>query len=265
MSISAAEQLLQELGVTHPSEIDLEAIAWHSGVRVKYRGLDGCEARIAGDKAKAIISVRKDVSPGRKRFSIGHELGHWHHHRGQTLICRSKDIDPEWQGKPPTEKLADQYAADLLMPPYLFRPEVQKAKRLTWELVRELSTLFSSSVTATAIRIITLDLFPALLVCHGMAGRQWFFRADSVPERWFPQDELSSESYAMDVLNGQRSGHPPRLVKAHSWFSRQEASGFQIFEQSVQQFPGEVLTLLVPKDKAMLQSIETARSWSWRG
>ena len=76
--LSPAERLLQDLGVTDPQDIDLEVIAWQLGVRIKYRHLDGCEARIAGDDKKAIISVRDDVSPGRKRFSIGHELGHWH-------------------------------------------------------------------------------------------------------------------------------------------------------------------------------------------
>ena len=46
MALTQAERLLQELGVTEPGEIDLEAIAYHVNARVRYRPLDGCEARI---------------------------------------------------------------------------------------------------------------------------------------------------------------------------------------------------------------------------
>ena len=48
MLLSPAERLLQELGVTEPDEIDLEAIAYYVNARVRYRRLDGCEARIIG-------------------------------------------------------------------------------------------------------------------------------------------------------------------------------------------------------------------------
>ena len=263
LRVSSAERLLQDLGVTAPQEIDLDVIAWHLGVRIKYRHLDGCEARIAGDEKKAIISVRDDVSPGRKRFSVGHELGHWHHHRGRTLICRSEDIGQGSRSKPETERLADRYAADLLMPAYLFRAEAQKIRKLTWDSVRNLARLFSSSLTATAIRVLDLDLFPAILVCHGIAGRRWFWRAKSVPERWFPQAELSADSYAIDVMYGKRVGHTPAIMDADTWFDRREASGLQLYEQSIQIVSQEVLTLLVPKDDEMLDDLESMRSRRW--
>ncbi|MBK9131261.1 MAG: ImmA/IrrE family metallo-endopeptidase [Gammaproteobacteria bacterium] len=257
--LSPAEQLLQELGVIQPQEIDLEAIAWHLGVQIRYRHLEGCEARIAGDNKRAIISVRDDVSPGRKRFSIAHELGHWQYHRGRILICRPEDIGQETPGKPATEQVADKYAADMLMPQYLFLPEAQKHRKLTWDVVRGVADIFSSSITATAIRIIDLDLFPALLVCHGISGRRWFRRAKSVPERWFPRNELSHDSYAFDVLYGRRGDHPPTLMDADAWFDRYDASRYQLNEQSVK-ISNDVLTLLLPKDE-MLDEVDTHRPW----
>ena len=47
-ALTAPERLLQDLGVTDPDDIDLEAIAWTMGAEVRYRPLDGCEARILG-------------------------------------------------------------------------------------------------------------------------------------------------------------------------------------------------------------------------
>jgi hypothetical protein len=263
-NLSPAERLLQELGVTDPREIDLDAIAWYLGAQIKYCDLDGCEARIVGHGNQAIITVQTNVSPGRKRFSIGHELGHWRHHRGRILICRPEDIGPERQRKPATEKTADQYAADLLLPGYLFRPEVQKHKRLTWEAVRELADVFSASITATAIRIIDLNLFPALLVCHGARGRRWFVRARDVPQRWFPQDQLISDSFAFDVLYGKCGEHPPRLMDADTWFDRRDASRYQLYEQSIKVTQDEVLTLLVPKDDEMLEEADSGSFWRRR-
>ncbi len=46
MSYSAPERLLRSLGIERPEEIDLEAVAWSVGAKVKYRPLKSCEARI---------------------------------------------------------------------------------------------------------------------------------------------------------------------------------------------------------------------------
>lgn len=72
-------------------EIDLEAIAFHLGARVRYRKLEGCEARIIGCIDAAIITIDEDCSYRRKRFSLAHEIGHWTHHKGQTLVCRVEE------------------------------------------------------------------------------------------------------------------------------------------------------------------------------
>ena len=51
----SAEAILRRLGVTDPSEIDLEAIAWYLGARVRYRPLSACEARIVGTAASPML------------------------------------------------------------------------------------------------------------------------------------------------------------------------------------------------------------------
>ena len=128
MRLSPAEILLQDLGVTEPSEIDLEAIAFHVNARVRYRPLDGCEARIIGRADQAIITVNQHSQHRRKRFSITHELGHWHHHRGKCLSCRVEAYRPRRTASP--ERTADGYAAHLLMPNYLFRAMARDHKKL---------------------------------------------------------------------------------------------------------------------------------------
>lgn len=65
--------------------------------------------------------------PPRRRFTIGHELGHWVMHRTgqQSLFCRTPTISDEQATTKPaipaTEEEANHFAAALLMPGDLIR------------------------------------------------------------------------------------------------------------------------------------------------
>jgi len=52
------------------------------------------------------------------------------------------------------EKAADSFAADLLMPRYLFEPVARAYPKLTFQTVREIARIFQTSRPATAIRLI---------------------------------------------------------------------------------------------------------------
>jgi hypothetical protein len=255
MLLSPAERLLQELGVTEPDEIDLEAIAYYVNAHVRYRRLDGCEARIIGKGDKAIITVNANSGLRRKRFSIAHELGHWHHHRGKCLACRVEEYRPRDALSP--ERSADGYAADLLMPYYLFRPLARQQGKLTFKAVAALADIFNTSGIATAIRLVESDCSPALLICHGPKGRKWFTRAPSVPQRWFPQNDLDADSYAFGIQFGGRPDDPlPRKIGADAWFDRRDAERFQVHEQTMRVNPAETLTLVIVSDPKMLEDQE---------
>lgn len=250
--LSSAERLLQDLGITDPDEIDLEAIAFHVGASVRYRSLDGCEARIVGYREKAIITVNANSSFERGRFSIAHELGHWHHHRGKSLACRVEEYQPH--ATKAQERTANTYAANLMMPPYLFCPLAQRQGKLTFKMIGILADTFKTSHTATAIRLVESDHTPALLVCHDMHGRQWFTRAPSVPDRWFPKEILDPDSSAFTILFGRAPNTPtPRKIGAGAWFDGWEAPHFEIHEQSMRTGDGEVITLILMSDAHMLQ------------
>jgi hypothetical protein len=74
-AMTVPERLLQDLGVTDPDEIDLEAIAWTMGAEVRYRPLDGCEARILGRDDEAIITVTNVVRPDAGAFPLPTKSG----------------------------------------------------------------------------------------------------------------------------------------------------------------------------------------------
>lgn len=252
--LTAAEQLLQSLGVTEPSEIDLEAIAYDRGAVVTYRPLKGCEARIVGAGDRAVITVdTHGGTPARRRFSTAHELGHWHHHRGKCSICRADDIGNYRRNPLDPERVADAYAADLLLPIYLFAPRADKLKTATFEAVDKLREEFQTSITATALRLVEFGPEPAMLVCHGKAGRKWFRRPAHIPERWFPKDELDSESYAFEVLHGGVGRSRRAVIGADAWFDRFGADQFEVYEQTHKIGDDDVLTIIVFKDDRMIE------------
>jgi len=243
--LTEAEQLLQELGITEPEEIDLEAIAYHVGAIIKRRPLDGCEARILGSDNKAIITVNSSSPKVRQQFSIGHEIGHWYSHRGRTLVCRADDIGGHHSNEAILERQADKFASNLLLPNYIVHPYLNKFKKLNFDTIRKTAKSFRTSIPATAISLVERGSWPAVLVCNGQSGRKWFTRNTKIPNHFFPKDELHYDSSAMDVLYGREPDQAtPKKIGANKWFNCREAYNQNIYEQSIQTIEGDVLSLL---------------------
>jgi hypothetical protein len=230
--------------------LDLEAIAWSRGVLVEYRPLDGCDATIIGSARKAVIAVNSRSSPERRRFSIGHELGHWHHHRGRILFCGSKDVEYPGDDALKPERHADTFASDLILPNYLLHPRLRKIRRMTLAAAREVGDEFAASLTATLLKTVQSNRFPLIVVCHNKKKRRWFRRADMVPGWWYPLEQLDRATFAADMLfNGAAEQNWPRKIGADAWFNFRNCDRFDVEEQSFM-LPGEeVLTVLtIPAD-----------------
>ncbi|MGE7206349.1 ImmA/IrrE family metallo-endopeptidase [Sphingomonas sp. NPDC019816] len=209
-----AERLLHDLGITEPGEIDVEVIACAVGAAVRYRRLDVGDARIVGLGERAIITVDCRASRVRQRFSVAHELGHWHHHRGQQLICHG--AADQQDGAAGCEREADGYAADLLMPRFMLEPLVAGVP-MSFDLVYQVAAKFGVSTIAAALRL--ADVHPAAfaLVVEEVDGRRWFRRSTALNPRWFVRSTVSDMSVTAD-----RCGLPhPNFafaVPAQQWF-----------------------------------------------
>lgn len=247
-----AERMLAALGIERPDQIDLELIAWDRGAVVKYRPLDKCEAMIVGSQRRAIITVNSRSIPTRRRFSVAHEIGHWHHHRGKILFCGADDIGNPAHGPLDPENQADQFASDLLLPDFMFRPRIIKMKRLVLSAVREIAAEFDVSLTATLLKLADSNRFPIVVVCHNKQRRRYFHPAPMIPRWWFPNKELDAESNAFEMLFG---GAPElsyaQKIGADAWFEFRGVERYEIQEQSFRLPNDEVLTLLILPAEAL--------------
>jgi hypothetical protein len=91
--------------------------------------------------------------PTRRRFTIGHELGHWVLHRdhGRPLFCRSTIVQPDEEtdeDAPDIEEEASAFAAALLMPAELLRREYARDRDFD-----HLCELFNASGAAMGRRL----------------------------------------------------------------------------------------------------------------
>lgn len=243
----SAEHLIKSLGITAPRDIDLEAIAYYVGLRIKRRCLKCCEAMITGRGDKGIISVTPGGMIQRERFSIAHELGHWAHHRGESVACRAIDIG-KFSKTNTVERAADQYAADLLMPWAMFKAECCVHRRLDLKALKAMASTFNTSLTATLIRMIHSGLYGnVMMITHGVGGRKWHRSADGIPGYWFPKADLDRESFAFELLHNANTQDQnfPRKIGADAWFDNWGAPQHEITEQSFR-VPGEgVITILL--------------------
>lgn len=248
-----AEELLTELGISDPADIELEAIAHCVGAEVHYRRLANCEAQIIGFKDRAVVYVSPDTSPHRKRFSTGHELGHWHHHRGKSFVCRSSDIgNPIDERSKDAERQADAYSGDLILPPFMVSPLLERQGEVSLEGIIDLATTFNSSVTAAAIRTIRMTRQPLVLVAHNLLERMWQWPSITAG-RMRVRDDVDTRSSAFIILSGKGQKSTVRKEPASYWFDRRHIEQFEVRVQTFRTIEGEVLTLLRVLDTRMIE------------
>ena len=222
---SAAERLLHELGITDAREINVEVIARAVGVSVRYLRLARCDARIVGLGDRAIITVDQRASRVRRRFSIAHELGHWHHHRGRQLVCRLGAPDAGASTTPAVgtavdpERQADLYAADLLMPTFLVDHVLGEYEgQPSLRLVERLAQSFGVSITAAAMRVIERYREPAVLIVRPANGRAWFRRSPGTPDAWFIRPERLAQAAPASPAGSKGFLRLPVVGTGH-WFA----------------------------------------------
>lgn len=131
-------------------------IAADSGIAVQAKpaeakGVSGMLVR-TGDEF-GILYATDIESEGFQRFSIAHELGHFHlEGHVEAVIKMGAHISRAGFGSDdPYEREADLFAASLLMPEDAFRKATRSAGS-GLDAVRQLATLARTSLTATAFR-----------------------------------------------------------------------------------------------------------------
>lgn len=243
--LTQAERLLWGYGVTVPSQIDLEAMAFDLGAEVVYRALGGCEARLVARGHRAIISLNAGSNGGRQRFSLAHELAHWINDRESGLyLCAKEDLEPKDNGAKIVEARANDFASQLILPNYLVDPRL-KGQPATLESASMLSAEFNTSLTAAAIKLVRRTDEPACLVCHSQTHLLLHRRSTRFPSDYYLSSELHHETDAFQmVFQGTSGKSRVKTEPGNYWISHREAGRIEVTSQSVRLPDGTVLSMI---------------------
>ncbi len=236
-----AERLLERFGIDAPEHIKLEALAHLLGVEVVDGPTHGCAAQLTLLGERARIRVRPNTHPGRRRFSIAHELGHFVL-RHRTRICTEKDLR-DWSDDAGAERDANVFAASLLMPESMIQAHVDTDEAKLDHVVA-LAKRFNVSLTAAAIRFVeTTALSCALVSVEGGAIR-WAVRNDDFWPYLLPRgSRIDAASYASKVRPTDASGARP--VAAACWIEDDRVNPRRtLLEDARASADGSVLALL---------------------
>lgn len=123
-----------------PIPVPIEKLAYQLGISdIKLLETDGFMGGLITNAAKStgVILVNKDLRKGRRRFTIGHELGHLLMPKhlpgpGDRFLCSLSDLlagDPETADRRARwEAEANRFASLILVPPPIFRKEANEGK-----------------------------------------------------------------------------------------------------------------------------------------
>lgn len=215
-----AHELLKKLWIESPEEIDLVTLAHQAGsLRIEDGGLTNADGRIVASGAcGGTIRVKAGLNPGRRRFTIAHEIGHYVLHPREGLD--RDDIAKNFRvwNDPGEEAEANLFAAELLMPEFLFKPRAKRTPPSFASLDR-LSSEFSTSTMATAFQYATHTIEQVALVVSVGGKVKWFHRAKDFWPR-LRTDELHPHSAAGEIAAG-KSGDTKKMVRvsAYAWLS----------------------------------------------
>lgn len=198
--------------------VDPEGVAALEGIQFQYapfpEEFDGTLAHLGG--AFFIICNDRVHARGsaRSRFTFSHELGHFYLHRD--LIAGGDWPEhysrTEFASDDPLEKEADCFAANLLLPEKAFCIQANAATGPTADRVEHLATFFGASLTATAFRLLMLNLLPA-----PAAVLRWSAIGELVTRRMSDETALKRRHYRGLIDMPPAGSATMRAIEDLSW------------------------------------------------
>jgi Zn-dependent peptidase ImmA (M78 family) len=199
----AAHDLLTSVRIEHPSEIDLEMLAFAAGrLIIEEGGLETSEGRLIATRTRGgSIRVKAGLGPGRKRFTIAHEIGHFILHPLEEQDRQHSRHDFTIFHDAGEEAEANIFAAEVLMPEFLFKPRSRKGVPSLCFL-DNLAEEFGSSLMATAFQYIHYANEQVALV---VSDRQRILWSKKVKDFWprIQIKRLHPNSAVGEIISGK--------------------------------------------------------------
>ncbi len=182
------------------------------------------------------IMLPNGQSGGRRRFSIAHELGHFHipSHGDVNGYCRASDMFARENSAALREWEANDFASELLMPFRFFAADAD-AREISIGSAIELAgpVFYDVSIMAAALRIVQTTRHAAALVASTNGRVSWLAKSDSF-KWWLPEpaQRLHHDTMAAAAFRRVEVSERPLPVPLDAWFERSRPASGELLEST---------------------------------
>ncbi|WP_417857799.1 ImmA/IrrE family metallo-endopeptidase [Xanthomarina gelatinilytica] len=239
-----AKELLEEIGLDDITYMPMDLFVSALGATLIEEPLKNSDGKIIRGNTKTLIKINSEILyEEKKRFTIAHEVGHYLLHDKLDLAVHNENSNTlnwfqniEQQAKKGIQEYeANDFASELLMPEIIFRKFIEY-KSFSPSLIKEISIRFKTSLTSVVYRLITLDVFP-LLVVFISDGVVRYWRKSSDLKGWLkdvtklspPEDSVAKEYIDADYDFIYKGEEKAQEIERSTWFKlyeNQEDSDF---------------------------------------
>lgn len=189
-----AHWLFDSFEVSPQPPIDLETLATRMGID-QILDTDMVEdGRLVQSRERAVVHLRRDINPRRRRFTLAHELAHriLAHPLAPAIAYRRPSRGDD------EERLCDQIAASILMPHDWTRKFAKRPQNLS--TLRLMSERAQVSLSAALVRSRETNHWHKSLLRFSLDQNRWRFQgAFGVPIEWHRR--IRSASTTHDAIN----------------------------------------------------------------
>jgi len=233
-----ARELLKELNILEPDEIEIELIAAFKNAPVRYELLKGMDGRIVREGNTAIITVNSAINyEGQKRFVIAHELGHFFLHPNTRQVeSVNQEQTNNWSEKQETEEYeANIFAAELLMPSAMFSEKIKK-ETPSFDLIESLQKDFRTTLTATAVQYVLNTKEECAIVSSSKRQRLWYIFSPGFSFRMQTDPYIHGLSCAAEVGPSKRTSRSSK-IEADYWLEGYRGQHKAYITEDARYFP----------------------------
>ena len=218
--VAYARTLARELRVTR---VDLSGLAPRLGFEIREVNADGFDGALvrAREIPCGVILIRKSMrEAGRKNFTLAHEIGHCllPGSGPSELVCTKSDIGNWGDGSKRSEREADEFAAEVLMPAAAVQPLVDSAAP-SLQLIEKIAQRFQTSFSASAWRYCDLAKERCAIVWSTKGCIEWSKRSEAFAYSLRKGTPLQEGTFAFRAFRSASIPRQPQAIPADLWIS----------------------------------------------
>lgn len=189
-----ARWIFDSFEVSPQPPIDLETLAARMGIDQILDADMVEDGRLEQSPEHAVVHLRRDINPRRRRFTLAHELAHRVLAHPQAPVIAYRRVG----GGDDEERLCDQIAASILMPHEWTRKLATRPQNLS--TLRLMSKRSQVSLSAALVRSREINHWQKSLLRFSLDKGRWRFQgAFGVPIEWHRR--IRSAPTTHDVIN----------------------------------------------------------------